>query len=144
MGDEGVGCALAERLAGDKRLPPEIEVIEAGTDLLDCAGQMAGRTSVTLLDAMLDPLEPGVLRVFKGDLSEFEHGQPSVHQLSVPGSLELLKAAYPQLRDIRFTLLAVTVDSAEARARLSPALEAMLPDLVERILEELRGGVTRR
>lgn len=143
MGDEGVGCALAERLARDERLPPEIEVTEAGTDLLNCAGLMAGRACVTLLDAMLDPAEPGELRVFEGDFATLDATQPSVHQLSVPGSLELLKAAYPELRGARFRLLAVTVGSAEAREGLSPALEARLPDLVGRIFRELQGGDMR-
>lgn len=144
MGDEGVGCALAERLARDARLPPEVEVVEAGTDLLDCAGRMAGRTRVTLLDAMLDPAEPGELRVFEGDFTTLDATQPSAHQLSVPGSLELLKAAYPELRGVAFRLLAVSVGSAEAREGLSPALEAKLPDLIERILLELQGGVLRK
>ena len=43
VGDEGVGCLLAERLASDPRLPEDIEVIDGGADLLGCADRMSGR-----------------------------------------------------------------------------------------------------
>ena len=144
MGDEGIGCVLAERLARDPRLPASIEVVEGGTDLLGCAGRMEGRTRVTLLDAVLDPAEAGKLRVYEDDFSALEASQPSAHQLSVAGSLELLKVAYPSLREIRFKLLAVAVSSAEMRNELSPGLEAKLPELIGRVLQELEGGVLRK
>ncbi len=144
MGDEGIGCVLAGRLAQDPRLPATIEVFEAGTDLLGCAGQMAGREQVTLLDAILDPAEPGALRVFDGDFSALETSQPGAHQLSVAGSLELLRTVYPELRDIRFRLLAVAVGSVEARPELSSALAARLPKLIEQVLQELHNDALRK
>jgi hydrogenase maturation protease len=144
MGDEGIGCVLAEHLAQDPRLPAMIEVFEAGTDLLGCADRMVGRKQVTLLDAILDPARPGALCIFDGDFSALETSQPGAHQLSVAGSLELLRTAYPELRAIQFRLLAVAVDLVEVRPELSPALAAELPKLIDLVLGELKGGVLRK
>ena len=136
MGDDGIAFHLAERLRADPRLPPDAEVFWAGDDLVGCAERMMGRRRVTLLDAMLDPSEPGTLRVFD-DFSALETQQQSAHQLSAAGALELLRIAYPALREVRFRLLAVTVSSAEMRPELSPGLAAKLPELLDQVLAEL-------
>jgi hydrogenase maturation protease len=137
MGDEGVGCLLAERLASDPGLPGDIEVLDGGADLLACADRMSGRTRVTLLDALLDPSEPGAVRVFEGDFAALETGQPGVHALSAVASLQLLQVAYPELRDVRFRLITVAIVSASFSANLSPLLAAKLPQLLDQVLREL-------
>lgn len=137
MGDEGVGCLLAERLASDPRLPEDIEVFDGGADLLACADRMSGRTHVTLLDALLDPSEPGAVRVFEGDFSALETGQPGAHALSAVAALQLLQVAYPELRDVRFKLITVAIDSASCGANLSPPLAAKLPQLLDQVLRNL-------
>ena len=137
MGDEGVGCLLAERLASDPRLPEDIEVFDGGSDLLACADRMSGRTRVTLLDALLDPSEPGAVRVFEGDFSALETGQPGAHALSAVAALQLLQVAYPELRDVRFKLITVAIDSASFGADPSPQLAAKLPQLLAHVLREL-------
>jgi len=137
MGDEGVGCLLAERLASDPRLPADTEVFGGGADLLACADRMSGRTRVTLLDALLDPSEPGAVRVFEGDFSALETGQPGAHALSAVAALQLLQVAYPELRDVRFKLITVAIDSASFGANLSPPLAAKLPQLLAQVLRNL-------
>ena len=129
MGDEGVGCRLAQRLASDPRLSADIEVFDGGTDLLACADRMGGRTRVTLLDALLDPSEPGAVHVFEGDFSALETGQPGAHALSAVAALQLLQVAFPELRDVRFKLITVAIDSASFGANLTPPLAAKLPHL---------------
>jgi len=137
MGDEGIGCLLVERLASDPRLPADIEVFDGGPDLLACADRMSGRTRVTLLDALLDPSEPGAVRVFEGDFSALETGQPGAHALSAVAALQLLQIAYPELRGVRFKLITVAIDSASFGASLSPQLAAKLPQLLDQVLREL-------
>lgn len=137
MGDEGVAFHLLGALRRDPRLPEDVEVLWGGADLLGCADKMIGRTRITLLDALLDPSQPGALCVFDGDFSALESRQPSAHQLSAVGAIELLRITDPALRDVRFKLLAVAVSSAEMRPELSPALAARLPQLLEQVLKEL-------
>ena len=59
MGDEGIGFRIAGCLAEDPRLPPHVEVVCAGTDLLRCSDQIEGRRRVFLIDAVQDDAEPG-------------------------------------------------------------------------------------
>ena len=137
MGDEGVGCLLAERLASDPRLPTDIEIFVGGTDLLASADRMAGRARVTLLDALLDPSEPGMVHVFEGDFSALETSQPGAHALSAVASLQLLQAAYPELRDVQFKLITVSIDSASFGPGLSAPLAATLHHLLDEVLHNL-------
>jgi len=138
MGDEGVALHLLGALRQDPRLPEDVEVLWGGVDLLACADKMIGRTRVTLLDALLDPSQPGTLCIFDGDFSALETRQPSAHQLSAVGAIELLRIAEPSLRDARFKLLAVAVSSAEVRTEISPALAEKLPQLLDQVLKALK------
>ncbi len=137
MGDDGIGWRLYEQLAADPRLPGEVELVWGGADLLACYDRMAGRSRVTLFDAILDPSRPGELQVFEDAFDALETGQPSAHQLSAVAAVGLLRTLYPELRPIRFKLLAIGIASAEVRLELSPPLAARLPGLVDEVLSEL-------
>jgi hydrogenase maturation protease len=137
MGDDGIAWRLYEQLAADPRLPADVELAWGGADLLACYGRMAGRGRVTLLDAILDQARPGELQVFEDVFDELETDQPSAHQLSAVGAVSLLRMLYPELRGVRFRLLAIGIASAEVSLELSPPLAARLPALVEDVLREL-------
>jgi Ni,Fe-hydrogenase maturation factor len=86
---------------------------------------------------MLEPSEPGAVRVFDGDFSALETGQPGAHALSAVAAVQLLQVAYPELRDARFKLITVAIDSASIGLDLSPTLAAKLPQLLDQVLREL-------
>jgi len=132
MGDDGVGCVVAERLSGHPRLPPQVEVMSAGTDLLACAAHIEGRRRVVLVDAIQAGGEPGGVTRFE-DLSELEQGQDHVHHLSVVQAARLLQMAGGPT----FVLIGVAVRSAEVSMELSPALSERLPAILESVLAEL-------
>jgi hydrogenase maturation protease len=140
MGDEGVGCEVAERLAADPRLPPDTEVICGGTDLLRLADRFEGRRRVLLIDALLDPGGAGrvsTLEDQRGDFSALDERQEHVHHLSLVQSLKLLRLTTPSLASVRFTLVAVGIESLQAGPGLSPTLTAALHGIIGRVLEEL-------
>jgi hydrogenase maturation protease len=158
MGDDGIGCHVARRLAADPRLPPDTEVLDGGTDLLRCAGQMEGRRRVVCIDALLgdtapsrsrlrnraatvrERSDPGTLVVYRDDFAELETGRRTAHHLSVPEIIELLRLVSPALGETRFTLIAIAIQSADAGPELSAALAARLPDLVDGVLDVIRGA----
>jgi hydrogenase maturation protease len=139
MGDEGVGGHIIDRLAGDPRLPEDTELLWGGTDLLACAGQIEGRSRITLIDALLDPSQVGRVEVFgDGDeLRGLEDRQWHVHHLSLTQVIQLLWIASPSFRKPRLRLLAVCVDSARMQPELSPALAARMPQILECVLQKL-------
>ena len=160
MGDEGVGCHVADRLAADPRLPEHVEVISGGTDLLRYADRMEGRGRVVIVDAIQDgailrprqsgagnpacrrlfsrrglapsnpstaggAAEPGTVAVFE-DLDELDDRQGHAHHLSVVQAVKLLKLLTPA----RFTLIGISIGSAEASSELSPPLAARMPSIL--------------
>jgi hydrogenase maturation protease len=138
MGDEGVGWHVASRLAGDPRLPADTETLRGGTDLLRFADRIEGRSRVILVDAMQSAAPPGSVTPFE-DCAELEDRQTNAHELSAAQAMRLLRMLMP----VRFTLLGVSIGSAAAGDELSPAVEARMPAILDRVLEELGWNSSR-
>jgi hydrogenase maturation protease len=132
MGDDGVGWRVAERLAADPRLPADAEAVCGGTDLLRCAAQIEGRRRVILVDAVEDDGPPGTVSLADEDAADLR--QPGAHELSAAQAVQLLRLTMP----VPFKLLGVSVSSARMSEELSPPLAARLPDILDRVIEELR------
>ena len=132
MGDDGVGCVVAERLASDPRLPEDTEVICGGSDLLGCAGQMEGRSRVVVIDAVEGNAKPGSVAVFDGT-SGLEERQGHAHQLSAVQAIRLLE----MMSSVRCTLLGIAISSVAPRFGLSPDLDVRIPAVLDHVLEEL-------
>ena len=133
MGDDGVGCAIAERLAHHPRLPDYAEVICGGPDLLRFAAEMEGRSRVFILDAIQDDAEPGSVCVFADCQPELDDRQHHVHHLSAVQAIRLLEAVAP----VRCTLIGIAISSAGMASRLSAAVEARMQAITDRVLEEV-------
>jgi len=139
MGDEGVGWHVINRLAFEPRLPEDTELLWCGTDLLAYADQIEGRSRITLVDALLDPSHVGSVAVF-GDgngLRGLEDRQWHVHHLSLTQAMHLLRIALPSFETACLNLIAVCIDSARMQPELSPAVAARMPQILERVLQEL-------
>jgi hydrogenase maturation protease len=133
MGNDGVGCVVAERLASDSRLPEYAEVICGGSDLLGCAGQMEGRSRVLVIDAIQRDTELGSVVTFEGARSGLDEHQDHAHHLSAIQAIRLLE----MIRSIRCTLLGISISSVALGTGLSPELDAGIPAILNRVLQEL-------
>ena len=133
MGDDGVGCAVAERLAGDPRLPTGVEVIAGGSDLFRYAAQMRGRSRVIVIDAVQDGAEPGSISVLENAGSQLDERQDHAHHLSVCQAIRLLQMTMP----VAPTLLGISISSARLELRLSPEVDCRMPAILDRVLQEL-------
>jgi len=139
MGDDGVGCIVAERLASDPRLPPCAEIICGGSDLLRYTGQMEGRSRVVVIDAVQADTEPGTVLLFEGarsgpDGPQLEERQDQAHHLSAVQAMKLLE----MIQSVSCTLFGISISSAAVRTGLSPRVEARMPEILERVLQELK------
>jgi hydrogenase maturation protease len=133
MGDDGVGWHVAERLAGDPRLPESVEVMCGGTDPLRYGGQMEGRSRVIFIDAIQDDAPPGSVMVCGETFSEMDSRQEHAHHLSAVQAIQLLKmtVAAP------IALLGISVSSAATQTELSPAVGGRMSSILDRVLQEL-------
>ncbi len=132
-GDDGIGAVLAERLAGDPRLPPDVEARAGGADLLRLAPALAGRRHVVLVDATFIRLGEAPLLVRDHAAGWPGDAQRHVHELSPLAALDLLRVVVPALAATRFTWALVPIDAC----RLGPGLSPDLADRVPALLDEL-------
>ena len=134
MGDDGVGCIVAERLASDPRLPTCAEVISGGSDLLRYSRQMEGRSRVVVIDALQADTEPGSVFLFEGVCSRLDEHQDQAHHLSAVQAIRLLE----MLQSVPCTLCGISISSAAVGTGLSPRVDARMPEILDRVLQELK------
>jgi hydrogenase maturation protease len=120
---------VAARLERSGSLGPDAEVHCAGTDLLRAASLMRGRERMIIIDATLSE-PPGVEVLAHGQL----HGQATggAHTLDPVAALELLRAVDPEIAVAETFWILVGVSSVRLGKGLSPAVEALVPEVIRR------------
>jgi hydrogenase maturation protease len=114
-GDDGFGPRVLERLqTAAQDLPPDVTLVDAGTDLLNHIESFAGYDRILLVDAILDPERklgsPGRVAVLSEEafLSWSETSQ-SAHQVSPLTGIKLFRVLHPAA-DTRIHLVGLFVD----------------------------------
>jgi hydrogenase maturation protease len=140
LSDEGLGVHVARALTDQRaRLRAGVEVLEAGTCLLDVLPAMAACARAILVDAISAGGEPGT--VYRAELAGALDGPEeggatvSLHQWGVLQTLragEMLGLIPP-----RITLLGAEPERLEPGTELSPALARARDRIVSLLLDEL-------
>jgi hydrogenase maturation protease len=128
LGDDGFGCALAQRAAFDG-----VDVVDFGIRGMDLAYALAGYDTVIFLDAMPRGGAPGTLYVIEPDLDELPtgfdaHGMDPVKVLALARTLG---SGLP-----RTLVLGCEPAAAEEFTGLSAPVDAAL-GAAEKLLEEV-------
>ncbi len=122
--DDGVGVRVAQIMAG-LRLPPSVEVYDAGTVGLEAAAMLERRQLVVVADAIEAAAEPGaIFRFSPQQLRPYVKTALSLHDVHLLDALDetrLLGTAPAQV-----TVFAVQVGDVSTGLGLSPAVEASL------------------
>lgn len=134
-GDDGVGVRAAEIMRG---LPhtPDVEVYEAGTALLELATVLEDRERVVIVDAIDAGAPPGeVFRLRPEQVRPQDTFPLSLHQL---GLLHALDETYLRGRaPASVVIVAVQAGDLSVGTKLSPAVNASLPKILETAVHEL-------
>jgi hydrogenase maturation protease len=139
--DEGVGIRAVERLR-ERTLPPGVQVLDAGTDLLSALPAMGEADRVVLLDAVRAGGRPGAIyRLTRDDLLARSTNEPewrSAHDLSVVSALRLAESTGQAMPP----MVVFGVEPAEVALGegLTPPVEAALDTLVEKVLAEVNAS----
>ncbi len=140
MGDDAIALRVYEKVRwAQGRLDMDMKTFEgAGFDLVE---EVRGYEGAVFVDAMsTGEYPPGEVVVLDMDsIKEAKH-YSSIHTLNLPAVLEMARrCGYDVPGDI--TLVGIEVRTAhEFSERLSPELEAKLPDIADRILAILEGN----
>jgi hydrogenase maturation protease len=134
--DEGVGVHAVREL--EKRdLPAHVEVIDGGTSLMELLPVIQEAQRIIVIDALRGGGAPGtVYRVTPDDLMAETDRPLSLHQVDL---LEVLGMARQLGGEPHAVIIGVEPREIAWGMELTSEVEAKLPQVVEAVLEELRG-----
>ncbi len=136
-GDDGFGVRVIEAL-GRENLPEGVECIDGGTGGPTLMVHFEGAEALILIDVVNLGGEPGTLRVFSLDeVTETAGGATfSLHDLGVMPMLALARKLGSCPPVVRF--IGAQPERFDQGDRLTPAVEAAVPEAVKMVLGELQ------
>jgi hydrogenase maturation protease len=139
LSDEGVGVHIAQRLM-ELELPPEVRVVEGGTDGFGLINVILEADRMILIDAVRGGGAPG--SIYRFDIEECnpfpDRFKTSVHQISI---LEVINVSGLIGSTPRTTVIGVEPESLRMGMELSPEVEAKIPRVIEIVMEEVKNSL---
>jgi hydrogenase maturation protease len=135
--DDGAGIAAVHKLIREYAFPDGVVVLDGGTLGLSLLPLVDSADQVILVDAISADGPPGTqVRIEGEDVAPAVYERLSPHQIGVADLLAgaSLLDRYPE----RVVILGVVPDSIELGLERTPAVQASIPELVERVVEELK------
>ena len=141
LSDEGVGVHVAQKMM-DMHLPPEVHVVEGGTDGFGLAHVILQADRMILIDAVKEGGPPG--SIYRFDIKDCppypDIFKTSVHQISI---LEVINLSSLIGSTPRTTIIGIEPACMEMGMELSPAVEAKVPRVIQMIKEEVEASLSR-
>src|SRR4030043_1293181 len=133
LSDEGVGVHIANELI-KMDLPPEVSVVEGGTDGFRLLNVITEADRLIVIDAVRGGDEPGAIYRFDiDDVKRCPSGfKTSVHQI---GILEVIDLSGLIGKTPHTTIVGVEPKSLEMSLELSPEIKDKVPRVIELVLE---------
>jgi hydrogenase maturation protease len=137
--DEGVGVHVVEELRS-RSLPPGVEVIDAGTAVVDVLLDTSECRKIVIVDAVLAGGRPGdTYRLPLSELSRvIQKGTTSLHEISLLGSINMAALQLQQMPEI--VVIGVEPQEVGPGAGLSWCLRDRLETIQAAVLEEVACG----
>jgi len=136
-GDDGLGAVAVHLLERRYQAPEGVSVLDGGTLGLSLLPYVEEAHEAILVDAIRGPGPPGSPVRLEGDeVAPAVASRLSVHQVGVADLLD--GARWRERYPSRVILLGLVPESLELGLGRTPAVEAALPGLVERIVDEAR------
>jgi hydrogenase maturation protease len=135
LSDEGVGVHIANELL-KMNLPPEVSVIEGGTDGFRLLNIITEADRLIIIDAVKGDAPPG--SIYRFDIGEVQNSpsgfKTSVHQI---GILEVLDLSELIGKTPHTTVIGIEPKSLEMGMELSPEIKTKIPKIIQLVLDEL-------
>ncbi|MFT3846261.1 MAG: hydrogenase maturation protease [Lacibacter sp.] len=131
MADEGVGVHMA-RLFETEQLPDGVDVLDGGTGGFHLLEYFEQYRHVILVDATLDGLEPGTIRLIKPKFYSDFPAAMSTHDIGLKdlvGALQLLDST------TEIHLFVVSIKSIQVQGiELTPEIKKIIPEIRKQVL----------
>jgi hydrogenase maturation protease len=137
MGDEGLGVRWAQAMEKEV-LPNGVGVLDGGTGGFHLMRYFEEASIVIMVDACLDDRPAGTIRLLEPRFSKDFPKALSSHDI---GLKDLVEGLMILDRLPKIYLLAVSIDELQPmELELSPPIEAVIPELVEKTFELLKNA----
>jgi hydrogenase maturation protease len=138
-GDDGFGVAVLNEV-GTRAVPANVDLLDAGTSIIDLMEELNGRRKVVVIDAVRGGQSPGTLYRFSPeDVAAEAVPADSLHQV---GLLETLRLA--ELVDCRpeqVVIIGAQPEDTSLKIGLTEAVAAAVPRAVEMVMAEINGVI---
>ena len=141
-GDDGLGVHAIERLQKDPRVPPDVVLMDGGTQGLSLIPHIAGFRRVLVIDAIDAGRDPGTLIRLEGEAVHKLPGKPSVHQLGFADLMIALKLLDESPGEV--VVIGAQPQSTEWSAELTAPLRDSLDELVTVVIQQLQSWALER
>jgi len=135
LSDEGVGVHTVKELY-KKKFPPEVEVMDGGTDGFSLINVIVEADRLILIDCVKGGSKPGTIYKFNIEdaPSCSDKFKTSVHQISI---LEVIHLSELVGKTPETTVFGVEPKSISTSMELSPEVKEKIPRVIELVLEEV-------
>ncbi len=136
--DEGFGVRAAEYLDHHYTFPDNVQIVDGGTLGIELTQYVTGTNKLLVIDSINGGAEPGTVFRFHND-AIMEHFQDklSAHEIGIQDVLALLTVTGHKIPEV--IVIGAQPFDLEAGVGLSDGMQALLPQIVEQILKDLRG-----
>ncbi|MGE5516944.1 MAG: HyaD/HybD family hydrogenase maturation endopeptidase [Bacteroidota bacterium] len=137
MSDEGVGVHAVEALTSQYSIPDEVEVIDGGTSGMDCLDRIADADLLLIADCMRskDKAPGTITRLADDEINAWFKTRISPHQVGL--SDVLAACCFHGISPKKVVLVGVQPASFETCMDLTPTVAAVLPQVIDRLVEEV-------
>jgi hydrogenase maturation protease len=132
--DEGVGIHVIQALEKET-LPPNVTLMDGGTGGLHLISWIQDYDRIILVDATLDSNPPGTIRLLYPRYATDFPPLMSAHEIGLRDMIEAMILT-EKLPEIQLIVVSVA-DISAVGMELSPAVEAVLPEIIRKIKEIL-------
>ena len=135
--DEGFGVRAAEDLDHHYTFPDNVQIVDGGTLGIELTQYVTGTNKLLVIDSINGGAEPGTVFRFHND-AIMEHFQDklSAHEVGIQDVLALLTVTGHKIPEV--IVIGAQPFDLEAGVGLSDGMQALLPQIVEQILKDLR------
>jgi hydrogenase maturation protease len=135
MADEGIGVRVLEALKNEL-MPDCVELIDAGTALVELLPLLSKREKVVVIDAVRCGREPGtVYRFTPADIAELKQPQISIHQIGILEALRMAELGGWKPREV--VIFGIEPAKVDWGMELSAEVAASLQKVVRLVIEEI-------
>jgi hydrogenase maturation protease len=135
LSDEGVGVHIAQKMM-EMHLPPEVHVVEGGTDGFGLINVILAADRMILIDAVRGGGKPG--SIYRFDIEDcpscLDIFKTSVHQVSI---LEVINLSGLIGSTPSTTIIGIEPKRLEMGTQLSPEIGAKIPKVIQMVLREI-------